>query len=60
MALLSRLSMPIITTLHTVLAEPRPVQRSVLNKVVGVSSKVIVMAEKARELLRTRIRRSGG
>jgi glycosyltransferase involved in cell wall biosynthesis len=53
MALLSRLSMPVITTLHTVLAEPRPVQRSVLNKIVGVSSKVIVMAEKARELLRT-------
>jgi glycosyltransferase involved in cell wall biosynthesis len=53
MALLSRLTMPIITTLHTVLAEPRPVQRSVLKKVVGVSSKVIVMAEKARELLRT-------
>ena len=53
MALLSRLSMPIITTLHTVLAEPRPVQRSVLNKVVGVSSKVIVMAEKARALLRS-------
>jgi hypothetical protein len=28
MALLSRLTMPIVTTLHTVLAEPRPVQRS--------------------------------
>jgi glycosyltransferase involved in cell wall biosynthesis len=53
MALLSRLTMPIVTTLHTVLAEPRPVQRSVLNKVVGVSSKVVVMAEKARELLRS-------
>ena len=53
MALLSRLTMPIVTTLHTVLAEPRPVQRSVLNKVVGVSSKVIVMAEKARDLLRS-------
>jgi glycosyltransferase involved in cell wall biosynthesis len=53
MALLSRLAMPIVTTLHTVLAEPRPVQRSVLNKVIDVSSKVIVMAEKARSLLRT-------
>jgi glycosyltransferase involved in cell wall biosynthesis len=51
MALLSRLNMPIVTTLHTVLAEPRPVQRSVLNKVIGISSKVVVMAEKARELL---------
>jgi glycosyltransferase involved in cell wall biosynthesis len=53
MALLSRLTMPIVTTLHTVLAEPKPVQRSVLKKVIDVSSKVIVMAEKAQSLLRT-------
>jgi glycosyltransferase involved in cell wall biosynthesis len=53
MALLSRLSMPIVTTLHTVLAEPKAVQRSVLKKVIDVSSKIIVMAEKARSLLRT-------
>src|SRR5277367_2683160 len=53
MALLSRLTMPIVTTLHTVLAEPKPVQRSVLKKVIDVSCKVIVMAEKARSLLRT-------
>lgn len=51
MALLSRLTMPIVTTLHTVLAEPQPVQRSVLKKIIDVSSKVIVMAEKARSLL---------
>jgi glycosyltransferase involved in cell wall biosynthesis len=53
MALLSRLTMPIVTTLHTVLAEPKSVQHSVLKKVIGVSSKVVVMAEKARDLLRT-------
>jgi glycosyltransferase involved in cell wall biosynthesis len=53
MALLSRLAMPIVTTLHTVLAEPRPTQRSVLKRIVEVSSSVIVMAEKARHLLRT-------
>jgi hypothetical protein len=47
MALLSRLTMPIVTTLHTVLAEPKPVQRGVLKKIVDVSSSVIVMAEKA-------------
>lgn len=51
MALLSRLTMPIVTTLHTVLAEPQPVQRSVLKKIIDVSSKIIVMAEKARSLL---------
>jgi len=53
MALLSRLRMPIITTLHTVLLEPRPAQRAVLNRIVDASSTVIVMAEKARILLRT-------
>jgi glycosyltransferase involved in cell wall biosynthesis len=51
-ALLSRLTMPIVTTLHTVLAAPTPVQRGVLDRVVAASSRVIVMAEKARELLR--------
>ena len=53
MALLSRLTMPIVTTLHTVLSQPTPVQRSVLGRIVGASSRVIVMAEKGRELLRT-------
>src|SRR5271163_3987762 len=34
LALLSRLTMPVVTTLHTVLAEPKAVQRSVMNKIV--------------------------
>ncbi|MGA1834307.1 glycosyltransferase family 4 protein [Rhizobium wenxiniae] len=49
--LLSRLKMPIVTTLHTVLAEPSPGQRRVLNKIVDRSAKVVVMAEKGRTLL---------
>ena len=53
MALLSRLTMPIVTTLHTVLAEPTAVQRDVMNRIIAVSSRVIVMAEKGRELLRS-------
>jgi glycosyltransferase involved in cell wall biosynthesis len=52
LALLSRLTMPIVTTLHTVLAEPKPAQRAVMMRLVDVSSKIVVMAEKARELLR--------
>ena len=52
MALLSRLTMPIVTTLHTVLSEPTPVQRDVLDRIIDSSSKVIVMAEKAHKLLR--------
>jgi len=53
MALLSRLSMPVITTLHTVLAEPAPAYRDVLDRVVDASSRIVVMAEKGRKLLRT-------
>src|SRR4051794_35764543 len=53
MALLSRLRMPIVTTLHTVLPEPEPVQRDVMRQVVDASAKVVVMAEKGREFLQT-------
>jgi glycosyltransferase involved in cell wall biosynthesis len=51
LSLLSRLNVPIVTTLHTVLSEPSPTQRRVLNELVALSSKVVVMAKKARELL---------
>ncbi len=51
--LLTRLTMPIVTTLHTVLADPTPIQRSVLNRIVDQSRTVVVMAEKGRELLRS-------
>ncbi len=53
LALLQRLKMPIVTTLHTVLSDPSPAQRRVLDNVVALSAKVIVMAEKGRELLRS-------
>ncbi len=53
MALLSRLTVPVITTLHTVLAEPAPAYRDVLDRVVDASSRIVVMAEKGRKLLRT-------
>jgi glycosyltransferase involved in cell wall biosynthesis len=53
LALLGRLRMPIVTTLHTVLATPSSVQRRVLGEIVAESTTVIVMAEKGRELLRT-------
>jgi glycosyltransferase involved in cell wall biosynthesis len=51
MALLSRLRMPIVTTLHTVLSAPTSAQRDVVGRIADVSSKVVVMAEKGRELL---------
>ena len=53
MELLSRLDMPIVTTLHTVLAQPTLVQHAVMQRVIDSSAKIIVMAEKGRELLGT-------
>jgi len=52
LTLIARLTMPVVTTLHTVLAEPSPAQRRVINSIVEASSRVVVMAERARDLLR--------
>jgi glycosyltransferase involved in cell wall biosynthesis len=49
--LLSRLTKPVVTTLHTVLAEPSTMQRRVMREIVDASTTVVVMAEKGRELL---------
>src|SRR5882757_2693461 len=51
--LLSRLEMPVVTTLHTVLAAPTPAQRDVMRRVIDISAKIVVMAEKGHELLRS-------
>ena len=56
LTLLSRLKMPLVTTLHTVLATPTATQRSVLERIIAVSSRVIVMATKGAELLQTAYR----
>ena len=53
LVLLSGLTMSVVTTLHTVLADPTAVQRAVMMGVVEASSKIVVMAGKARELLRS-------
>jgi glycosyltransferase involved in cell wall biosynthesis len=50
--LVSRLEMPIVTTLHTVLGQPTPTQRKVMDRVIEASTKIIVMAQKGSELLR--------
>jgi glycosyltransferase involved in cell wall biosynthesis len=51
--MLSGLTMPVVTTLHTVLGDPSAAQRAVLMGIVEASSKIVVMAGKARELLRS-------
>ena len=47
----SRLDMPIVTTLHTVLTNPTPAQREVMRQIIGVSTKIVVMSEKGRDVL---------
>ncbi|NIT36809.1 MAG: glycosyltransferase [candidate division Zixibacteria bacterium] len=48
---LERLAKPVVTTLHTVLAEPKPKQRDVLVEVCAHSAAVVVQAEKAAAFL---------
>jgi glycosyltransferase involved in cell wall biosynthesis len=51
--LISRLTMPVVTTLHTVLSHPTAIQRAVIERIVDASAKVVVMANKGRDLLRS-------
>ncbi|MBY9063898.1 glycosyltransferase family 4 protein [Sphingomonas yunnanensis] len=50
-ALLDRLTIPLIVTLHTVLEKPSTSERTVLEGLLRRASKVIVMAERGREIL---------
>lgn len=57
LALLDRVSAPLIVTLHTVLEQPSPDERRVLEALLKRASRVVVMAEKGREIL-TRVYRA--
>ena len=52
LALLRELRMPIVTTLHTILREPDPHQRRVLEEVSALSDRVVVMSERGAAFLR--------
>ncbi len=49
--LLDRVEAPVVVTLHTVLENPTPEQRIVFDALVRRATRVIVMAEKGREIL---------
>ena len=49
--LLSGLEIPAVVTLHTVLSQPSPSQRSILEKVVALAERTIVMSDTARRWL---------
>ncbi|MFN2126750.1 MAG: glycosyltransferase family 4 protein, partial [Anaerolineales bacterium] len=52
LTLLHGLRMPIVTTLHTVLKNPAPDQRRVLEEVAALSDRLVVMSERGSEFLR--------
>ena len=51
LTLLRRLKMPVITTLHTVLREPNPDQRQVMEEIATLSDRLIVMSELSSQFL---------
>ena len=51
--LVAGLPIPTVTTLHTVLEHPHPLQRSILVELVNRSARVVVMSEAARRRMRS-------
>jgi glycosyltransferase involved in cell wall biosynthesis len=52
LALLKEVRMPVVTTLHTVLQNPNPEQRKVMDELIQRSDRLVVMARKGAEILR--------
>jgi glycosyltransferase involved in cell wall biosynthesis len=51
LALLRELKMPVVTTLHTVLREPNSDQFRVMQELIARSTRLVVMAERGRQML---------
>lgn len=51
LSLLHEIRMPIVTTLHTILKNPDPDQRRVLEEVAALSDRLIVMSERGSQFL---------
>ncbi len=49
--LMRNLRMPVVTTLHTVLARPDPGQKATIQEVARLSDRIVVMSQKAMELM---------
>ncbi len=50
--LVRALRMPVVTTLHTILSEPNPSQRLVLEELARLSERLVVMSESGADLLK--------
>ena len=51
LAFLRELRMPVVTTLHTILREPKADQRRVMDALVSLSTRLVVMTERGRKML---------
>lgn len=51
--LLSRLKLPVVTTLHTVLPNPSPSQYSVMRQIIDASARLVVMSQKGADFLQS-------
>lgn len=51
--LLRELRMPLVTTLHTILAEPNPLQRAAMGELAALSERLVVMSTHGRMLLQS-------
>ena len=51
LAFLRELRMPVVTTLHTILTEPRADQRRVMQELISLSSRLVVMTDRGRRML---------
>jgi len=51
LALLRELKMPVVTTHHTVLLEPNSEQRRVMQELIARSTRLVVMADRGRQML---------
>ena len=49
--LTDRIAVPLVVTLHTVLAKPNPDQMRVMRRLIAHASKLVIMSERSRELL---------
>ena len=53
LTLLRELRMPVVTTLHTILKDPDPDQRRVLEEIAALSDRLVVMSERGKEFLQS-------
>src|SRR5712692_4485711 len=48
---LRELKMPVVTTLHTILRDPHPDQRRVMDGLISLSTRLVTMTERGRQML---------